>query len=199
MKEFSPKPNLKKYARTALAASLLTAGLSACGDGPKEVGSQPTVRSIATEIPTLEPQRTTITGTWECITPQGPQKSTEQITQETILEHGGAIVLTVKGLENCFEFVPIVFRRLDAPLGDENPYNNGTLSINGSENGADRTSVIPATSCTGIYEVGVIISKTEVEMIPVLDKNTGEYKYVFTLDEDCTRKIETSVHRPTLN
>lgn len=208
MKEFSPRSNLKEYARTALAASLpLAAGFSACGDGPTQSGmpaglEAPTRSPITAPLsPTAQPGRTTIT--LEAICPPTDPNPPEFYTQEAkriAAEYGGAIVLEATGLTCEKNYVPY----LELILGNVNHTNRSVenienIQIYGYGDGSQVTQIIPVTSCSAEYALATVDPNKALEPLLVPDEKSNIPYASFVLHEDCVTEIRLGVSTPDLN
>ncbi|MBP7832613.1 MAG: hypothetical protein KA035_02475 [Candidatus Levybacteria bacterium] len=207
MRGIESRINPKNLARTMFAASLpIAAGLSACGDGATKSGmpsslESPTRAPIAGPAnPTPEPGRTTITLEANCI-PTNPNTldSYEKSIAETVVEHGGAIVVTIEGLTCEKNYAPYINLGLERKDAITSPYDKVRLDyIYGFSDGSPVVVIFPATSCEGEYSIGNPINDSEKFIDPVEVKNeiTGVKETEFKLNENCIKYITLKPDTP---
>lgn len=203
MKEFGKRVDPKAIARTALTASLpLAAGLSACGDGPTSSGipariETPMSAPQAPVNPTTEPKRTTITLEANCPPTPYPDEYYESVIQQTIKDHGGAIIVRIKGLTCEKDYAPYVSFVVDRMDSNTSPYDRASADIYGFSDKSDSIAIFPATSCTGEYRIGEKSANPNLTYyFRLIDEKTGVAQDTFKLNEDCKKIITLEPNIP---
>lgn len=173
--------SFRKIARTATLMALPLAAGVACGETvypPEQTNTQLSTDTTPTPTSTVSDPKETET--------QRPYGVNQPLVDKVVNNFGGAVVVTVQGLDADMKML-VRFQRVDIPDLQKRNVDDDSMVLTQNQSG----TIFAASSCFGEFAVSISLDDGySFNSIPIPDIHTRIMQNTFKLQPDCTRPIQ---------